>query len=142
MKHNVILSIVLNAILYLIGDISANFIVLGIFVVIDFVIGYLSAIFNRSQKTEDGGVSSKVCYIGILKKCGILICVIISNLFDKIMGLNFVRSTTIIFFIINEATSILENLGGLGVPIPEIIKKSISMLKKQEGENAKFKDSI
>ena len=43
-----------------------------------------------------------------------------------------VFNITIIFLIVNEIVSILENLENIGVPIPPIIKKS---LEKIETEN-------
>ena len=42
-----------------------------------------------------------------------------------------VFNITIIFLIVNEVVSILENLENIGVPIPPIIKKSLEKIEKE-----------
>lgn len=56
------------------------------------------------------------------------------------MGTSYLRDTVCIAFIIaNEAVSIVENAGLMGVPIPEVICKTIEVLEEKgkgsEGSN-------
>jgi len=44
-----------------------------------------------------------------------------------------IRDAVVIAYIVNEAISILENAGLMGIPIPEIVSRAIEMLKKKEG---------
>mgnify|MGYP000583885767 len=47
------------------------------------------------------------------------------------MGSSFIRDATVVAFVANETISIIENAGLMGVPIPEIIVKSIEVLKNK-----------
>lgn len=53
-----------------------------------------------------------------------------SNL-DPDMGSSFIRDATVVAFVANETISIIENAGLMGVPIPEVITKSIEVLKNK-----------
>ena len=54
---------------------------------------------------------------------------------DLLTGANFIRDAVVIAFIANEAISILENAGLMGVPIPAVITRAIDVLKnKSEGD--------
>ncbi|WP_368260577.1 phage holin family protein, partial [Eubacterium callanderi] len=44
---------------------------------------------------------------------------------------NFVRDAVVIAYCVNEMLSIVENMGLMGVPIPEAITKAIEILKKK-----------
>lgn len=54
------------------------------------------------------------------------------NPVDLVMGSNFIRDAVVIAFTANEAVSIIENAGLMGVPIPAVITKTIDVLKKKE----------
>ena len=56
---------------------------------------------------------------------------------DMLLKTNYLRDTVCIAFIINEAVSIIENAGIMGVPLPEALKKSIDIL---EEKNLAMKD--
>ena len=45
------------------------------------------------------------------------------------LGVTYIRDAVVIAFIVNEAISILENAGLMGVPIPAAITKAIELLK-------------
>lgn len=107
------------------------------FMAIDYITGIIVAfVFHKSKKTESGGVSSKVCFKGLCKKCVILLLVVVANFLDKQTGANFIRDGVCIAFIVNELMSILENAALMGIPIPEVITKGLDLLKngtKKEG---------
>ena len=54
----------------------------------------------------------------------ILLMIIIAAQFDKLLGIDWVRESIIIAFIVNESISIIENAGLMGLPIPQGLKKS------------------
>lgn len=47
------------------------------------------------------------------------------------MGTSYLRDTVCIAFIANEAVSIVENAGLMGIPIPEVICKTIEVLEEK-----------
>lgn len=103
-----------------------------IFMVSDYITGMvLAAVWHRSPKTEDGALDSRAGYKGLIKKCGILLAVLVAYRFDLLLGMNVARNATVVGFIINETVSIMENLGLMGVPFPEPIQEAISLLSGQ-----------
>ena len=106
---------------------------LCIFMVIDYVTGMLLAIvFKKSTKTESGTLESGVGRKGIARKGTILLIVLISHRFDSIMGTDIIMDCVIMAYIINEAISIIENVGLMGIHIPKVILEVIDVLKQQK----------
>ena len=64
----------------------------------------------------------------------LLFYVLVAYRLDVALGLGYIRTATIVAFIVNEAISILENAGIMGVPIPPVILKAIDILKNKESE--------
>ncbi len=117
------------------GGWDAALTTLVIFMAIDYVTGLVVAgIFHKSQKTESGALESRAGWKGLLRKGTTLLVVLIACRLDLAIGTNFVRDAVVIGYIANEAISIVENAGLMGIPIPSVIKKSIDVLKKQENE--------
>jgi toxin secretion/phage lysis holin len=65
---------------------------------------------------------------------GYLVLVIVAAQFDQAMGLAtpLARTIAILFLIANESLSILENLAGLGVPIPTWLVSRLRQLREQQ----------
>lgn len=105
------------------------------FMVIDYFTGLMVAlVFHNSQKTKNGGASSKEGYKGIVKKICILCMVGVAVAIDNISGTHYIRSTTIFFFLGNEGLSILENVGLMGVKYPAFLKKALEAIKEKDEE--------
>ena len=120
----------------LFGGWSMDLQTLLLFMVVDYVSGLiLAGVFKKSEKTKSGALSSNVGFKGLCKKIGILFCVLIAYRLDISIGTAYIRTAVIIAFIANEAVSIVENVGLMGVPIPPAILKAIDVLKnKKDGE--------
>lgn len=99
--------------------------------VIDYISGCVVAAMGRSQKTESGGLDSKIGFIGLAKKMLILLAVLLGALVDRVIGQPVFRSMVIWFYIANEALSILENLALAGVAFPEGMKKALEQIKSR-----------
>ena len=108
-----------------------------IFMVIDYAMGIIvAAVFKKSEKSENGGLSSRVCWIGLARKVMTLLFVIIANRLDVLIGTDYIRTGVIISFCASELISICENAGLMGVPLPSVITKAIDILKnKSEDDN-------
>ena len=104
-----------------------------IFMVIDYAMGIIvAAVFKKSEKSESGGLSSRVCWIGLARKVMTLLFVIIANRLDVLIGTDYIRTGVIISFCASELISICENAGLMGVPLPSVITKAIYILKNKE----------
>lgn len=124
-------SVIANAL----GGWDAALKVLVAMMVADYLTGVLVAlIWHRSNKTDDGTLSSKAGFKGLCKKGMIILIVWIAVLLDNAIGANYVRTAVILFFIGNEGISLLENAGLMGVPYPQFIKKALQALR-DKGDN-------
>lgn len=111
------------------GGWDTAIITLLVFMAIDFVTGWVVAVvFQKSHKTETGGYSSAIGLKGLCKKGMIILLVVMANLLDKQTGANYIRDAVCIAFMVNEAMSILENAGLMGIPIPAPLKKALDVL--------------
>ena len=93
--------------------------------VADYISGIIVAAMGKSQKTEYGGLSSKVGWIGLAKKGMMLLVVLIGTLLDGALGMDtaMCRDAVCWFYVANEGLSLVENLNLMGVPFPTKIKE-------------------
>lgn len=96
--------------------------VLVVMMAVDYLSGLVVAAMGKSEKTEYGGLSSKVGFIGLAKKGLMLSVVLMATMLDEAMGTAMCRDAACWFYIANEGISVLENLNLVGVPFPEKIK--------------------
>lgn len=117
---------------YFIGDYSAIFITLCIFMITDYVTGIIVAtVFHNSPKTEFGKAESRECLKGVIRKIGMLTLVGIANQLDAVLNFSYVRDGVMFALMFNECLSILENLGLMGITIPEPIRNALEVLNKK-----------
>jgi len=110
-----------------------------IFMAIDYITGIIvAAVFKKSTKTNSGSLKSIAGFKGILKKVCILLAVGVALRIDILVGSSYVHNTVIFAYLINEAISIVENFGLMGMYIPEPLKKAIEILNEKEMKKWKF----
>lgn len=104
-----------------------------IFMAIDYITGLMVAgIFHKSAKSKTGALESRAGFKGLCRKGTVLLIVLVACRLDLTVGTDIFRDSTVIAFVINEALSIIENAGLMGVPIPTAITKGIELLKDKE----------
>ena len=106
-----------------------------IFMIIDFIMGLLCAlVFGKSNKSENGALSSAACWKGLVKKVCTLLIVVMAHYIDVISDLDFVRNAVVIAFCVAESISIMETAGLMGI-LPEgvqkVLMKAIDVLKSK-----------
>ena len=105
--------------------------------IVDYITGLLVAgVFHASNKTENGGLESRAGWKGIIRKVTTLAIVLVAAYVDRVMGMTFVRDAVIIGFLANEAISIIENAGLMGLPLPKAVVNMIDLLKIRADEKA------
>ena len=92
---------------------------------------WVSIHYNRSCKTQSGKFSSKALRHGIGNKILILLVVAISVVIDQIAGLDLLRNITVIFYVVEESVSILENIALMGVPLPRKLLQVLDILDEE-----------
>ena len=116
------------------GGWDATMKVLVVMMAADYMTGLMLAFMGKSQKTEYGGMSSKVGFVGLMKKGMMLMVVLVATMLDTAMGMAVCRDTACWFYIANEGISLLENMDIAGVPFPEKIKELLGH-KMEESNN-------
>lgn len=116
----------------LIGKPTDDLIILIVLMIIDLIVGFLvSAIWQKSSKTDSGKLSSSVMFKGIIKKFFTLVILVMAYQLDILLAMNVIRHIVIIAFIVEEVLSITENIAITGIKIPIIITKALDVLEKE-----------
>ena len=106
------------------------------FMVIDYLSGMaVAGIYKKSRKTKNGGLSSKIGWKGLCRKCMTLAFVAVGQYINRALGVDYVRNAIIFGFCTNELVSIIENAGLMGLPIPEAVVNAVELLKKPADKN-------
>lgn len=106
---------------------------LVLFMAIDFAMGLtVAGVFKRSKKTDGGALESRAGWKGLCRKVYTLALVLVAHWLDIITGTSYIRDAVCIGFIANEAISILENAGLMGIPIPSVMSKAIEVLRDKD----------
>lgn len=151
-EYNTISALVAAAL----GALSSYFLKLFIPLLILVLVMLLDWATGLSKAWKRGELSSRVGLHGAIKKVGYLAIVAVAGVMDWLFdyglstaGIDFklpflVAAIVMVWLIINELISILENVAELGVPVPPFIKKLLARLKKtvdeKTGESAPEED--
>lgn len=82
---------------------------------LDIVTGVFKAI-------REGNLWSRKSLFGYARKVLVLVVIILANVVDQILALNgAVTYATVLFYIVNEGLSIIENLAKVGVLVPDAL---------------------
>ena len=114
---------------YLWGGWNALLGILLAFVIIDYITGFIAA-------GAEGKLSSEVGFKGIAKKILIFVLVAVAHLLDEALGGNndIFRDAVIFFYLANELLSIIENSGRAGLPVPDVLRNAVEILKGKGDE--------
>lgn len=106
------------------GSFDNLLIALIIFITIDYITGVIKAIINKQYSSEIG-------FKGISKKVLMIFMVALATQIDLLLDNIGIRYLVIIFYIVNEGMSIIENASLLGLPIPEKLKQAFEKLNSK-----------
>lgn len=116
---------------HIFGGLDVILEMLLVFMVIDYLSGMaVAGIYKKSKKTKNGGLSSKIGWKGLCRKCMTLAFVAVGQCIDRALGVDYIRNAIIVGFSTNELVSIIENAGLMGLPIPEAVTNAVELLKK------------
>ena len=120
------LSLVGGLAIYWLGGWDVALKVLLFFMVVDYVTGVGNA-------WHHDRLDSYVGFRGIVTKIGLLVAVAVAAQIDVMTGQpGVVRSIAVAFLAANEGLSVAENLTGIGVPLPNVIKNALASWKAQD----------
>ena len=119
-----------TALHFLFGGWSLPLQILVAVVTIDYITGLGAAFVGKRLDSRIGGR-------GIVKKVGYFVLVALAHLLDTGTGMSapVLQTATIWYLVANEGLSITENLGEVGVPIPDRLRQALAVLQdKYDGE--------
>lgn len=124
MTINHIEDILQKAVNIFFGAADGLFYALIFMVVLDYITGVCVAISNKK-------LSSSIGAKGIARKVMIFVLVSLSHIVDEYLmqSKDVLRVVTTTFYLANEAISIMENAGKLGIPLPAKLKDFIEQLR-------------
>lgn len=122
---NDIFSVIVTTFVYLMGGFDIALQSLIVVIVIDYLTGIASAIYNKK-------LSSKVGFRGIIKKFCYLLVVALSVVIDNLTGQSgIIRTLVIYFFVANDGISIIENMAEMNVKLPKKLIDSLDQIRKK-----------
>jgi toxin secretion/phage lysis holin len=103
---------------------------LVLFMVLDYITGLLAAVWHRR-------VDSEVMFRGGIRKAIILVVVAIGVMLDKVAGnpVPLFRTMIVYYYVAREGLSVIENIGLLGVPLPQFLIRTLAQLQPPDEED-------
>lgn len=103
---------------------------------LDIITGLFKAIKNKNLR-------SKTSMYGFFKKILVLFIIVLANVLDNVLKLNGgLVLATMIFYIVNEGLSILENCSQLGILVPPIIYDKLKVMQDENNGEKDEKDEV
>lgn len=145
-----LLTMVVAVFSFMYNAITEVIIVFALLMFIDYITGMIASYIEKDW-------DSQIAIKGVIKKVGYIFLLLISILFDyvllnigNILGftISFIGIFTLLvacWLISTELISIVENLGRMGVPIPNFLKKAFKRLKdttEKIGEEEAGEDTL
>ena len=124
-----------------IGALAAYFNILLIPLTVLIAVMIVDYFTGMASAKVTGELNSRIGIVGIIKKVGYLALIAVGMVVDYIIGSALINvgveaqqsywfgMIITIWLIINELISILENLGEIGVPMPEFLVRTVKTLK-------------
>lgn len=113
--------------LYLFGGVKFLHLLL-LLMGLDIITGIFKAIKN-------GNLWSRKSLFGYARKLLILIVIVTANIIDQVLSLSGTLTfATVLFYIANEALSIIENMAQLGVLVPQQLAEKLKVIDTQSEE--------
>lgn len=98
----------------------------------DYITGWIKGVFKKK-------LSSEIGFKGLLKKIMMFIVIATSYIVQELLGGQVaIREIVIMFYIANEALSIVEN-AAIFIPIPEKLRQVLLQLRETEDEDLEKK---
>lgn len=135
----------ISMVAYLVGGFDNLILSMAILMTVDFITGIMVGAKNGYEQSKrfrltgivekvKVGISSKKAFTGLMKKTAMILAVVVAVRLDLLMGSEkgFLRDAMIMFFIGTEGISFVENLGKLGISLPNKFTQIFSQLSENK----------
>ena len=118
---------------FLFGPWTSDLTALTVCMAVDLLSGIAVALlFQKSKKTATGSYSSAYGFKGLCKKAMLLLVVAVGHQMDTVLGTQYIRTALCVGFLSNEILSVTENVGLMGIPLPNALTRALDVLKSKE----------
>jgi toxin secretion/phage lysis holin len=101
--------------------------VLVIIIALDIFTGILLAFIQKR-------VSSKVSWVGIVKKVLIFAMIMLAAQVDVVLGQDgVIKNLVVLAYIASEGISVVENTVAAGLPVPDFLREALAQLRPEDG---------
>ena len=121
----VILASILAALNTLIGGWDKVMAILGVFILLDFVSGWMRAFILKELSSDES-------WRGVAKKVLIFVIVAVAAQVDRFTGATFVRNAACAFYCATEGLSIIENCAAADVLVPGFLRDALKKLGSEK----------
>lgn len=110
---------------------------LSVIMLVDIVTGVAKAIQNKN-------LWSRKSLFGYMRKLLVFAIIIMANLLDVVLGFGgALVYATVLFYIVNELLSVVENAGQIGLPLPPKLLEVLEVIQDGKSQPQKmFQDDI
>lgn len=145
MKAKLSLSVALAAIGSVYSELAVPFCMLCVLMIADYITGMVKSWQKGTLCSKIGlkGFVKKLCYaLAVVAGVGVdYVIIVVSSSLGYNLGLKpFFALLCIVWLIINECISVLENLSEMGIPMPAFLVKVAKRLKNSVEEDAEGKN--
>lgn len=96
----------------------------------------VAAVFHKSTKSENGGAESGAMFKGLCRKFVMWIIIAVAHQLDVVLGFNYITMAAVYAFVANEALSLMENAGLMGIVKNDVIINAIDVLKNKNQKSS------
>lgn len=126
-----VIGVLMSFVTFLFGPWHMLLYVLGVLFIFDFITGLVAA-------GLEGNISSREGIKRIPAKVGMAVIIALGHFADVALQTDtFFRDACLYFYCTNEILSIIENAGRIGVPIPDIMRDAVKILRNKDQESEK-----
>lgn len=135
-NFNITSGFFLTGVLYCLGGFDKSIQTLGIFIILDWITGMLSSLYNKRLSAEKGfkGLIKKGAYIAV-----VMTCVEIDRFLNS--GSTW-RNIVIYALCVNDILSIFENLAQLNIKLPKSLKNLLKEFNEYDVEENKDESEV
>lgn len=121
--------------MYLFGGVKFLHLLL-LLMALDIITGIIKAF-------QQGNLWSRKSLFGYARKILVLIVIIVANIIDQVMNLGGTLTfATVLFYLANEALSIVENMAELGVLVPTSLAEKLKVIENNKVEQTSIVKEI
>ncbi|WP_088033550.1 holin family protein [Evansella clarkii] len=100
------------------------------------ILMFIDVLTGLMKAWHQGNLWSRKGMFGFMRKILILLVIAAAAIMDEIFMMGgVIAGATLLFFCISEIISILENAEAMGVPVPEVLKNKLAVIKEKDNHN-------